>query len=567
MPSDFSVIALISAYNEADIIETVVSDLITQGVQVYFMDDGSSDGTAAAVERHLGRGVVGIERLSKDAASPRFEWERILRRKAELASSLEGSWFIHHDADEFRESPWAHLSLKDAIQHVDALGYNAIDFAGLEFWPVDGRFRAGDDVREAFTFYSELAPYDRVQIRCWKKTKEPVDLASSGGHGVQFPGRKVFPVRFILRHYPIRGQAHGERKVFEERQNRFVDDERARGWHVQYDGLRSGTSFIREATTLSSYDPDAVRLSLALNPRYPEELETAICAARSELAAALAGLAARSRDLDVRAREAERLNAALISEHEQVRLRDALAARLNADLARAHEEIHLRDAQAARLNAEVASAHEDIHLRDALAARLNAEVAAAHEEIQLRDALAARLNGEVAAAHEEIQLRDVQAARLNAELAAAHEEIRKRDVQAAELNAALAREHASVVGRNAQLAELSAELDRRVTELAGAYAELTARHADLAALHAEVERVNIANRQLHGDLADLHAANTDLQLDAATLHHELEERVSENVRWRTTTDAMTQRIEELQRSLSWRWTAPLRAMYRLIRRS
>ena len=145
-----------------------------------------------------------------------------------MPPSSTRAWFIHHDADEFRESPWSHLSLNDAIRHVDALGFNAIDFAGLDFWPVHDGFRAGDDVRDAFTFYSELAPYDRPQVRCWKKT-DSLDLASSGGHDARFPDRRVFPLRFILRHYPIRGQAHGERKVFRERRNRFLERERAQG--------------------------------------------------------------------------------------------------------------------------------------------------------------------------------------------------------------------------------------------------------------------------------------------------------------------------------------------------
>src|SRR5882757_8360990 len=147
MPSDFTVVAIIAAYNEADIIEHVVRDLVEQGIGVYFLDDGSSDGTVAAVEPYLGRGVLAIEQL-KDLATARpaavFDWERILRRKMQLAGQLDASWFIHHDADEFRESPWSQLSLRDAIQRVDALGYNAIDFAGLDFWPVHDRFRAGD---------------------------------------------------------------------------------------------------------------------------------------------------------------------------------------------------------------------------------------------------------------------------------------------------------------------------------------------------------------------------------------------------------------------------------------
>src|SRR5207247_4523699 len=104
-----------------------------------------------------------------DGAAAVVGWERILLRKTERARQLDASWFIHHDADEFRESPWSHLSLFEAIRRVDGLGFNAIDFAGLDFWPVHDRFRAGDEVPDALASYTEPAPYDRLQIRCGQK--------------------------------------------------------------------------------------------------------------------------------------------------------------------------------------------------------------------------------------------------------------------------------------------------------------------------------------------------------------------------------------------------------------
>src|SRR4026207_454970 len=154
MSPDFSVVAIVAAYNEADIIEHVIRDLVDQGVPVHFLDDVSADGTTAVVERLLGRGVIGIERLAgtvQDGEPAGFDWERILLRKTELATELDADWFIHHDADEFRESPWRHLSLHDAIRRADALGFDARDFAGLDFRPVHDGFPAGADVREALT--------------------------------------------------------------------------------------------------------------------------------------------------------------------------------------------------------------------------------------------------------------------------------------------------------------------------------------------------------------------------------------------------------------------------------
>src|SRR6185503_8331462 len=102
---------------------------------------------------------------------------------------------------------WTGVPLLDGIRPVDALGYNAIDFASPDLWPIDDRFQPGSDLRDALTLHSEREWYDRLQIRCWKKAPD-VDLAATGGHEAQFEGRRVFPVRFISRHYPIRSQAH-----------------------------------------------------------------------------------------------------------------------------------------------------------------------------------------------------------------------------------------------------------------------------------------------------------------------------------------------------------------------
>ena len=472
MASDFSVVAIIAAYNEADIIEQVVSDLINQDVQVYFMDDGSTDGTVAAVERHLGRGVLGIERLSstgQNGAPARFDWERVLRRKTQLATELDAKWFIHHDADEFRESPWPHLSLRDAIRHVDSLGFNAIDFTGLDFWPVDDRFRAGADVRDTFTGYTELAPYDRVQVRCWKKTTD-LDLASSGGHEARFPGRRVFPLRFILRHYPIRGQTHGERKVFQERRNRFRDQERARGWHVQYDQLQEGASFLRNPSTLTAYDSDAVRLSLALNPRYPQEIEEALCASQSELAATKVELAATKADLAAARSEMDARHRQIEGASKQIEAASKHIEHVTAQLTQTREELRARDEQLIAATA----AHRT-------------QVDAMHREVDA-------MHREIDAMHREIEAASAHIDHVTATLARTRDDVRARTMDLADTRAA-------------------------------ARAELDARSAHIAALVEALDRRS----------ADI--------------------------------DELMRQRDALQRSLSWRWTAPARAIGRLFKRS
>src|SRR5262249_16149645 len=216
------IVALMSAYNEADVIAQVVGDLISQGVQVYLLDHASTDDTVAQVTPFLGRGLMAIERFPDESGFPaedagRYVWEHLLRRKEALAAELEADWCIHTDADELRESPSPGMFLADAFAAVDALGYNAIDFQVFNFWPTNNEFRPGDDLRRAFRYYELGAPHDRPQIKAWKRQRGPIDLSGTGGHEIRFVGRRVFPVRFVLRHYPIRSQAHGERKGFAAR--------------------------------------------------------------------------------------------------------------------------------------------------------------------------------------------------------------------------------------------------------------------------------------------------------------------------------------------------------------
>ena len=272
-----NVIAIIAAFNEADIIGPVITHLIEEGVSVYVIDNHSSDATAAIAAGFVGRGVIGIERFpeSVDKTRDRFDWRTLLRRKEALAGELNGDWFLHQDADEFRESPWPDLHLADAIARVDAAGYNAIDFELMEFPPTSDSLPSGADPRPVFRHFEPARDYNKRQVKCWKRTN-PIDLVSSGGHDVQFEGRSVFPIRFLLRHYPVRSQLHGEQKVFVERKPRLAHEERGLGWHVQYDDVSTGHRFIRDPSSLTRYDPDAARLHVLLHHRGIEELEARV---------------------------------------------------------------------------------------------------------------------------------------------------------------------------------------------------------------------------------------------------------------------------------------------------
>src|SRR5262249_4833235 len=146
----FRVIAIISAFNEGDIISAIIGHLIKEGIEVYLIDNNSTDDTVQQATPWVGKGLLQIETFPETCGTDTdginsFEWAAILRRKEELTSKLRADWFIHHDADEIRESPWPNTTLKEGFRWVDKLGYNCIDFRVFNFPPIDDGFRDGDD--------------------------------------------------------------------------------------------------------------------------------------------------------------------------------------------------------------------------------------------------------------------------------------------------------------------------------------------------------------------------------------------------------------------------------------
>ena len=254
-------VAIISAFNEGDVISQVIGHLVENGIDIYLIDNHSTDDTVEQASSWVGRGLLNIEQFPKtmppgfQSPGP-FDWTAILQRKEEIARELFADWFIHYDADEIRESPWPNMTLKEAIRWVDTLGYNCIDFKLINFPPINNGFKQGDDLRSYFTFCEYGGEFDKLQLKCWKTSKSPVSLADTGGHEARFKARRIFPIQFLLRHYPIRGQTHGVKKVFHERKGHFF------GTNGQKGGTSSMNSFkTRQILFLENPQP-CVRLTL-----------------------------------------------------------------------------------------------------------------------------------------------------------------------------------------------------------------------------------------------------------------------------------------------------------------
>lgn len=230
----FSICAIMSAYNEEDVIEESIEKLIAQGLDVYLIDNKSTDKTVERAKKFLGRGLIDIETLVfYENDKEVYNWTGILERKELLSKQLNHDWFIHTDADEIRYSPWPGTTLKDSINEVDKLGFNLINFKLFDFKitnPVD----SGEPVEQKLQYYAEADSFNSRQVKAWKKCSE-IDLVTYGGHLAKVADPRLFPIRFILKHYPVRSIEQGTKKILNERLARYSKVEKAKNWHVQYD--------------------------------------------------------------------------------------------------------------------------------------------------------------------------------------------------------------------------------------------------------------------------------------------------------------------------------------------
>lgn len=262
------VLAVITAYNEEDIIKHAIGHLLENGIHVHVVDNWSTDATYNIVKKISKNDQrVRVSRWPKnrnDKDAQEFALKEVLKNETKVFKKFsEFDWFIHHDADEIRESPWSGANLQEAISLVDSYGYNAIDFSIINFRPVDDAFEQAGSLEGSFAYFEHAyTPGSQVQIKCWKNQQQEFDIVSSYGHEAKFNDRRVYPLKFLLKHYPLRSESHAKRKIAKERIPRFNHEERTSGAHWHYDGIAGQEKFLWNKDELLLFDNEFYQNSL-----------------------------------------------------------------------------------------------------------------------------------------------------------------------------------------------------------------------------------------------------------------------------------------------------------------
>ena len=208
---DFRVIALINTYNEELLIRPCIEHLISHGIDIFILDNESTDRTVEIALEYKGRGLIAVENVPRNTDA--FCMLPILARKEELTAELDADWFMHTDSDEFRYPPAGFSTLKEAIVAADARGYNAIEFMEYTFVATAEHPRhLPGSFLETMRWYYPFQPFRPHRLNAWKRQSVPVSLAEFGGHQVNFPGRRIYPEYFVLRHYTYLSEEHAVAK-------------------------------------------------------------------------------------------------------------------------------------------------------------------------------------------------------------------------------------------------------------------------------------------------------------------------------------------------------------------
>ena len=200
------VVAIIALRNEERVLGRTLEHLAAQEVDVCLIDNGSTDGSAAIARSFLGRGVFRLETLPFDGS---FNMPELMALKERLTREIEADWFLHQDADEIRQAPREFATLREGFAEMDRLGFNAVEFQEFVFLPtVGGETFEGRDFVAAMRHYYYFLPQAHHRLNAWKNTGQLIDLHTHWGHRVEFEGRRIAPVPFILRHYMALSRAH-----------------------------------------------------------------------------------------------------------------------------------------------------------------------------------------------------------------------------------------------------------------------------------------------------------------------------------------------------------------------
>jgi len=88
---------MMTVHNEADIVGQVIEHLISQGIELVVLDNGSTDGSYEIIQHHIGKGILSVNRME----TKYFETESIFGTLHAMVTQYSPDWMLLTASDEF----------------------------------------------------------------------------------------------------------------------------------------------------------------------------------------------------------------------------------------------------------------------------------------------------------------------------------------------------------------------------------------------------------------------------------------------------------------------------------
>ena len=221
--------AMVSVFNEEDIIGEVIENLLDNGLHVVALDNGSTDNSYSICSKLASRSSFSLHRWFPDG----LDLEQFALRLYRLAAEQSPEWLVFSDGDEIMETEQRGRSLHQAIEEADAAGHNLMQYNRFDFFMTEKDDPTVQAPVERLRYYSWQGDYN---YRAFKYVPG-IQAAPSFAHYPLFPPQtryKIAPEKLVLRHYPYRSREHASRKIANLLQKIEADPDELKSWQRRY---------------------------------------------------------------------------------------------------------------------------------------------------------------------------------------------------------------------------------------------------------------------------------------------------------------------------------------------
>jgi glycosyltransferase involved in cell wall biosynthesis len=224
MKNKITICAVIAVRNETHYLQFLLPYLANQNIDVVIIDNESTDGSDKLYSTFKNSPIVKVAELKYGGV---FSLSDQLAAKSKIYSELRYDWLIHHDADEIFQHAAIDLTLRNAIEEADEMGYNTLNFEEFVFLPEPGADYFNRNYLDECHRYYFFEPRTNRKNAAWKNING-LSCAGSGGHRLSGENVLISPTNHIFRHYIVLSETHAKIKYL----NRSFDErDRRNGWH------------------------------------------------------------------------------------------------------------------------------------------------------------------------------------------------------------------------------------------------------------------------------------------------------------------------------------------------